>query len=78
MAGLWTPGANLTGQFDLDRYFLNGGRDAVVMEITEKAIGSDPHIAPLLGPGELIRGGIADLVEPPTIRQCEIDSDPRC
>jgi hypothetical protein len=23
MAGLWTPGANLTGQLDLDRYFLN-------------------------------------------------------
>src|SRR3979409_527560 len=22
MAGLWTPGANLTRQFDLDRYFL--------------------------------------------------------
>jgi hypothetical protein len=48
VAGLWTPGANLTRQFDLDRYFLNGSRDAVVTEITDKAIGCDPHIARLL------------------------------
>jgi hypothetical protein len=48
MAGLWTPGANLTGQLDLDRYFLNGSRDAVAMEIPGKVIGPDPHIALLL------------------------------
>jgi hypothetical protein len=62
MAGLWTPGANLTRQFDLDRYFLNGSRDAVTTEITDKAIGSDPHIAPLLGRGELIGGGVVELL----------------
>jgi hypothetical protein len=78
MAGLWTPGANLTGQFDLDRYLLNGGRDAVVMEITEKAIGSDSHITFLLGRGKLIGSGVIDFVEPSTIRQREIDGDPRC
>jgi hypothetical protein len=48
MAGLWTPGANLTGQLDLDRYFFNSCRDAVAMEITDKTIASDPHIAPRL------------------------------
>src|SRR6266851_4980641 len=48
MAGLWTPGANLTRQFDLDRYFLNGSGDAV------------------------------ELLEPPAIRQREIDGDSRC
>jgi hypothetical protein len=78
MAGLWTPGANLTHQFDLDRYVLNGGGDVVAMEIPGKAIGSDPYIAPLLGGGELIGGGVVELVEPPAIRQRKIDGDPRC
>jgi hypothetical protein len=77
MARLWTPGANLTRQFDLDGYFVNGSRDSVAVEITDKTIGSDSHIAPLLGRGELIGGGVVDLVEPPTIRQREIDGDPR-
>jgi len=62
MAGLWTPGANLACQFDLDRYVLNGSRDAVATEITDKAIGSDPHIAPLLARGELIGGGVLELL----------------
>jgi hypothetical protein len=78
VAGLWTPGANLTRQFDLDGYFINGSRDAVAMEIAGKAIGSDPHIASLPGRAELIGGGVVDLVEPPAIRQREIDGDPRC
>jgi hypothetical protein len=78
MAGLWTPGANLTGQLDLDRYFLNGSRDAVAMEITRKVIGPDPHIALLLGHGELIGCAAVDPVELPTIWQREIDGDPRC
>jgi hypothetical protein len=69
MAGLWTPGANLTRQFDLDRYFLNRSRDAVATEIADKAIGSDPHIAPLLGSGELIGGGVVELLEAPPIWQ---------
>jgi hypothetical protein len=38
MAGLWTPGANFTRLFDLDRYFLNGSGDAVATEITDKAV----------------------------------------
>jgi len=46
MARLWTPGANLTRQFDLDGYFLDGGRDSVAVEIADKTIGSDPNIAP--------------------------------
>jgi hypothetical protein len=78
VAGLWTPGANLTRQFDLDRYFLNGSCDAVATEITDKAIGSDPHIAPLLGRGELLGGGVVELLELPAIWQREIDGDPRC
>jgi hypothetical protein len=56
MARLWTPGANLTRQFDFDRYFLNRSRDAIATEIADKAVGSDPHDAPLLGRGELIGG----------------------
>ena len=78
MAGLWTPGANLTRQFDLDGYFLDGGRDSVTVKIADKTIGSDPHIAPLLGRRELIGGGVVELLEPPAIRQREIDGDPRC
>jgi hypothetical protein len=77
MARLWTPGANLTRQFDLDGYFLDGGRDSVTVEIADKTIGSDPNIAPLLGRRELIGCGFVDLVEPPAIRQREIDGDPR-
>ena len=69
MAGLWTPGANFTRLFDLDRYFLNGSGDAVATEITDKAIGSDPHIAPLLGRGELLGGGVVELLETRAIWQ---------
>jgi hypothetical protein len=47
------------------------------MEITDKAICSDPYIAPLLGRGELIGGGVVELLEPPAIWQREIDGDPR-
>jgi hypothetical protein len=78
VAGLWTPGANLTRQFDLDRYFLNRSCDAVATEITDNAIGTDPHIAPLLGRGELLGGGVVELLELPAIWQREIDGDPRC
>ena len=69
MAGLWSPSAKLTRQFDLDGYFLNGSRDAVAAEIADKAIGSDSHIAPLLGRSELIGGGVVELVDPTPIRQ---------
>jgi hypothetical protein len=69
MAGLWTPGANFTRLFDLDRYFLNGSGDAVATEITDKAIGSDPHIVPLLGRGELLGGGVVELLETRAIWQ---------
>jgi len=48
MAGLWSPSAKVTRQFDLDGYFLNGSRDAVAAEIADKAIASDSHIAPVL------------------------------
>jgi hypothetical protein len=46
------------------------------MEITSKVIGPDPHIALLLGHGELIGSGAVDPVELPTIWQREIDGDP--
>jgi hypothetical protein len=78
MAGLWPPGAYLARQFNLDRYFFNSCRDAVAMEIADKAIGSDAHIAPRLGRGELIGDGVVDFVELPTIRQREIDGDTWC
>jgi hypothetical protein len=38
----------LARQFSLDRYFFNSCRDAVAMEIADKTISSDPHIAPRL------------------------------
>ena len=77
MAGLWTPGANFTRQFDLDGYVPNGGRNAVAMEITGKAVGADPHIALLIGCGKLIGGGVKEAIELPAIRQREVYGDPR-
>jgi hypothetical protein len=48
-----------------------------VPQIADKAIGSDPNIAPLFGRGEIIGAGVAEPVELPAIWQREIDGDPR-
>jgi hypothetical protein len=77
MPRLWTPGANLARQFDLHGDFLNGRRNALGMEITDKAIGSDPHIAPLLGRAEVTSGWVVDFLKPSPVIQCEINCDPR-
>jgi hypothetical protein len=78
MTGLGAPGAHRTRQFDHDRDVLDGSRDVIATQITDKAIGADPHIASFLRRGELIGGGVVELVEPPAIRQRKIDRDPRC
>src|ERR1700738_1433491 len=45
MTGFGTPGRNVSRQFDVDRYFLDGCRDMVVLEIADEAVRPDPDVA---------------------------------
>jgi len=38
VAGLRTPGADLSARFDVDRYFFDGCRDVVEIEIADETV----------------------------------------
>src|SRR5271169_4034955 len=78
MTGLGTPGADLAGQFNVDRDFLDGCRDVITIEISDEAVSPDPNVAGRFQCVEHLRGRIEKLVERAAVRQPDVDSEPRC
>ena len=76
MTGLGTPGADLSRQFDVDRYLLDGCRDVVAIEIADEAVRPDPDVASRLRCVEQLWAGVEKLLEGAAIRQGNVDSDP--
>src|SRR6202048_3318079 len=76
MTGLGTPGADLSRQFDIDRYLLDGCRDMVAIEIADEAVRPDPDVASRLRCVEQLRAGVEKLLKGAAIRQGNVDGDP--
>ena len=76
VTGLGTPGADLSAQFDIDRYLVDGCRDVVAIEIADEAVRPDPDVA--TGPRcvEELRAGVEKLLKGAAIRQGNVDGDP--
>src|ERR1700676_3224261 len=76
MTGLRTPGTDLSRQFDVDRYLLDGCRDVVSIEIADEAVRPDSDIAGRLRCVEQLRSGVEKLLEDAAVRQRNVDGDP--
>ena len=76
MTGLGTPGGNVSRQFDVDRYLLDGCRDVVAIEIADEAVRPDPDVATGLRCVEQLRLRVEKLHEGAAVRQREVDGDP--
>ncbi len=77
MTGLGTPGADLSRQFDVDRYLLDGCRDVVAIEIADEAVRPDPDVATGLRCVEQLRPGVEKLHEGAAVRQVDVDGSGR-
>jgi hypothetical protein len=76
MTRLGTPGGDLSRQFDLDRYLLDGCRDMVAIEIADEAVRPDSDVATRLRCVEQLRPGIEKLLEGSAVRQGDVDGNP--
>src|SRR6202790_1048640 len=76
MTGLRTPGTDLSRQFDVDRYLLDGCRDVVSIEIADEAVRPDSDIAGRLRCVEQLRSGVEKLLEEAAVRQRNVDGAP--
>src|SRR5258708_36922729 len=76
MTGFRTPSRNVSRQFDIDRYLLDGCRDVVAIEIADEAIGPDPDIATGLRCVEWLRPGVEKFLETAAVRQGKVDGHP--
>src|SRR5712671_6762097 len=77
MTGFGTPGGNISRQFDVDRYFLDGCRNMVALEIADESVRPDPNIATGFRCLEQLRPGVEKLHESAPVRQGDVDGDPR-
>ena len=66
MTGLGTPGGDLSSQFDVDRYLLDGCG----------AVRPDPDVATGLRCVEQLRPGVEKLLEGAAVRQGDVDGNP--
>ena len=76
MTGFGTPGGNVSRQFDVDRYLLDGCGDMVALEIADEAVGPDPDVATGFRCVEQLRLGVEKLHEGAPVRQGDVDGDP--
>ena len=72
-------GADLPRQFDIDRYFLDGRRDVVVMKIADEAVRPDPRTSqPDLRSARTTPALTSrSFIEDAAVRQSDVDGDPR-
>ena len=76
MTGLRTPGGDVSRQFDVDCYVVDGCRDMIALEIADEAVRPDPNIATGFRCVEQLRLGVEELHEGAAVRQGEVDGDP--
>jgi hypothetical protein len=76
MTRFGTPGGNISRQFDVDRFFLDGCRDMVAMEIADEAVRPDADVASRLRCLEQFRSGVEKFHEAAPVRQRDVDGDP--
>lgn len=78
MTRLGAPSADLSRQFDIDRYLLDGCRDVVAMKIADEAVRPDPDITTGLRCVEQLGSDVQSFVEDSVVGYCDVDGYPWC
>jgi hypothetical protein len=72
------PSADLSRQFDIDRYLLDGGRDVAAMKIPDEAVRPDPDITTGLRCVEQLGSDVQSSVDDSVVGYCDVDGYPWC
>jgi hypothetical protein len=78
MARLGAPSANLPRQFNIDRYFLDGCRDMVPMQIADEAVRPDPDITTGRRCAKRLGSDVENFIEDSAVGRCDVDGYSWC